>query len=132
MIPQEHPEWDEYGRSARWPSGAMIIVSLLVSLVLMFLLIACTTTSAGVPQPPEPYLSRLASMPYLVIERPQAGIDSACRVQPGEGQIGACAIQVRGGSCIVYVLDSLPASTRAATIIHERGHCAGWPADHPQ
>ena len=40
MIPQDHPEWSDIGRSSRFPPGAALILSLIVSLVLIFMLIA--------------------------------------------------------------------------------------------
>ena len=40
MTPQDHPEWSDIGRSARSPPGAALILSLIVSLVLIFMLVA--------------------------------------------------------------------------------------------
>jgi len=131
VIPQDHPEWSDIGRSSRFPPGAALILSLIVSIGL---LVACTTissTRSGILQPPARYLALIDAYPYRVMERPQSSVDLFCQAALADGQVLGCAVNVRGGSCVVYILDSLSPAVRAAAIIHERGHCAGWPATHP-
>src|SRR5688500_17956267 len=44
---------------------------------------------------------------------------------------GACAHRRLGGSCRITVADDYAPDFLAATLEHERAHCAGWPANHP-
>jgi hypothetical protein len=78
--------------------------------------------------PPEPYRTAAAqgveAGEYVIREMMGFRMDRACL---GQSQ-HACAVSV----CIIYLRSDLEARWDYPFIIlHEAGHCEGWPADHP-
>lgn len=60
---------------------------------------------------------------YVFVTRAEA--ERTCRGS------GACTYRRLGGSCRITVADDYAPDFLAATLAHERAHCAGWPANHP-
>jgi hypothetical protein len=49
----------------------------------------------------------------------------------GVWELRACAIRMPDKTCLIVLLNTLPASVQAAFRRHEEAHCNGWRADHP-
>ena len=60
---------------------------------------------------------------YVFVSRAEA--EATCRGS------GACTYRRLGGSCRITVANDYTPEFLAATLAHERAHCAGWPANHP-
>lgn len=88
--------------------------------------------AGGVPTvPPAHYDHPHPDM--LVIERSPAEVDRICRAigahSRSNSRIVACA-PIGKARCAIVIPVSHP--QKAALVRHERGHCNGWPADHPR
>ncbi len=95
-----------------------IILSALTGLLLT------SSALAQAPQPPERF--RHYRGPVVIKMLSQEQIGRVCPHIPG---IIVRACTYKGNPCRIYVSTTSWAST-ASIISHEKGHCAGWSANH--
>ncbi len=89
---------------------------------------SCASLPGTPVLPPPPYLAAavdgLAAGEYELRRLPGPMVARACRGQ----STMACAVQL----CIIITRWGMADDpTIGLTLIHEAGHCEGWPADHP-
>ena len=47
-------------------------------------------------------------------------------------QFGCALVWPTANYCNITIVEDLPKPLREAVLTHERAHCAGWAADHPE
>lgn len=82
--------------------------------------------------PPRRYQSGAFLAPPKVIEMNAGQVDFICN---GDGRYAGgtwgCA-SVMSTVCPIVIEKGLPFYVRTIVLLHEEGHCRGWPADHPE
>lgn len=84
---------------------------------------------------PEPWRTQAAALwaggHVSIHERTAERLPVFCQRHNVEPGLVSCSNPLSSGTCIVYVLDTLPDwYQRETAALHEAAHCAGWPADH--
>lgn len=71
----------------------------------------------------------------MIVHRlPQAQIINVCAKVLGKRSMiqHGCSAKPKNGRCEIWIVDkTYMSATPEAVLRHERGHCNGWPANHP-
>ena len=81
--------------------------------------------------PPPRYAGPLEYEPKVVYDEQATKTCGKLMKVERSSQIYGCAVLKGRGNCTIIVQSGMPADLEAAVLLHERGHCKGWPPSHP-